>query len=78
MAQGSIDNPMESTLTSLPGCPKDGVHLNPMDEDTWHIAHQPEVIPLHRVGNASFLNFLKNKDAKVVRLSCQIRECSVI
>ena len=27
MAQGSIDNLMESTLTSLPGCPKDGVHL---------------------------------------------------
>ena len=27
MAQGSIDNPMESTLTPLPGCPKDGVHL---------------------------------------------------
>ena len=28
MAQGSINNLMESTLTSLPGCPKDGDHLN--------------------------------------------------
>ena len=28
MAQGSIDNLMESTLTALPGCPKDGDHLN--------------------------------------------------
>ena len=27
MAKGSINHPMESTLTSLPGCPKDGVHL---------------------------------------------------